>query len=117
MPHDLDTRVAISRFLQGVDLFRAIDPDMNLGEIATFLNMVLNEESTLREIGEKAGIGMSTIGRYAQDLTELGRKNDGNGHNLVNEVIDPMDRRKRVRQLTPKALKLINSLKLIGAKK
>jgi DNA-binding MarR family transcriptional regulator len=88
-----------------IEVFRQIEPNMQLQTAATFLYIaqkdLKGEHPSLVELGNDLASSQSTASRNVLLLSETFVK-DKPGHGLVESFDDPMDRRKKMIRLTPK---------------
>jgi DNA-binding MarR family transcriptional regulator len=108
-----DLRIRISKALQVLGVFRAIDPDMPMGAAVSLL-MIANGETadsglSVTELSKLGDFALSSASRYVQALAEMDRHHRP-GHDLVSDQIDPMERRRKVLKLTPKGKRVVNQL-------
>lgn len=115
-----DTKISISRALQVLEVFRAIDPDMPMGTAVSFLMIADGETAdggglSVTELSNKGGFALSSASRYVQALAEMDRHRRP-GHDLVSDHVDPMERRRKVLKLTPKGKRVLTQIRnVIGA--
>lgn len=113
-PQDLNSKVAISRALQVLNVFRAIDHDMPIGEAVTFLMVAAGETQdsglSVTEVHRNGGFALSSASRYVQSLGEMDRHRRP-GKKLLTDHIDPMERRKKILRLSPQGRFIINQIK------
>lgn len=111
-----DQRIVIGKMIRLFKEFREIDPKMLLGEIITLLHISLNEEVTLDFLSAELGIeGISVPQRYTARLGEFEARRKEPGFDLITSRIDPMNNRRRFRNVTPKGQSLINrAIRAIG---
>lgn len=109
-----ETKIALSRALQVLEIFRTIDPDMPMGEAVSFL-MIANGESkdsglSITELSKMGAFALSSASRYVQALGEVDRHRRP-GHDLVSDHVDPMERRRKILKVTPKGRRVITQIK------
>lgn len=110
----VDTKVSISKALQVLEVFRAIDPDMPMGTAVSFLMIATGESDegglSVTELSKQGGFALSSASRYVQALAELDRHRRP-GHDLVSDHVDPMERRRKVLKLTPKGKRILAQIR------
>lgn len=101
----------IDTLMKALDKLRALDSDMPLAQAVCLLLISKHEGLSLKELAEKAGIGMASASRY---VAFFGKPHAGLGHKpgmgLVVATEDPMERRKKTITLTGKGRAVINQL-------
>lgn len=101
----------IDQLMEALDKLRSLDSDMPLAQAMCLLLIAKNEGLSLKELADKAGIGMASCSRY---VAFFGKPNASLGHKpgmgLVVAVEDPMERRKKTITLTGKGRAVINKL-------
>lgn len=116
------------KFINFIEEFRKLNKEMQANQIALFLHVAAQPDLTIKEYGQRADLGDGgTITRNFDALTVTRKINvkdaDGklvptlvDGHGLIDLYEDAMDRRfKRVR-LTPKGIRVYNTLvQLLGS--
>ena len=114
-----DMRVSVNRALQVLEVFRAIDPDMPMGTAVSFLLIATGETPdgglTITELSKQGDFALSSASRYVQALAEQDRHRRP-GFELVHQVTDLMERRRKLLKLTPKGRRVVNQIRnAIGA--
>jgi len=109
-----DTKLALSKALQILEIFRTIDPDMPMGEAVSFL-MIANGETkesgiSITELSKLGDFALSSASRYVQALGEMDRHRRP-GHELVSDQVDPMERRRKVLRTTSKGRRIVNQIR------
>lgn len=101
---DTNQGVALSKALQVLEIFRAIDPEMQTGTAVSFLMVALGEHReggiTITDVAKDAGLPLGSTSRYIQALAKMNRHRQP-GYELVSDAVDLMDRRKKVLKTTP----------------
>lgn len=109
-PLDPRSRVALSRALNILEVFRTIDPDMKMGEAVGFLMIAAGETHdgglSVTELSKQGGFALSSASRYAQALGELNRHHKP-GYELVKDEVDLMERRRKILRVTPKGRRIL----------
>jgi DNA-binding MarR family transcriptional regulator len=97
--------------MRSLEILRGLDSDMPLAQAICLLLIADNEGLSLKDLAEKAGIGMASASRY---VAYFGKPHPGLGHKsglgLVVATEDPLERRKKTITLTAKGRALINKL-------
>lgn len=113
-PEDLDKLKGLADV---IDAFAEKDKNMPLQMIRTYLLVAIEEgkHGTL-SIAQSLDLADTVAARHVADLGEMDRsKEEGTGHDLVMQKINPRDRRYRKAWLTPKGrafrAKLIRDLR------
>lgn len=113
--NNTSNKVTANRVLQVLDIFRELDSDMPMGEAVALVVIALGETRqdgglTVTELGQRGGFALASASRY---MKSLGRKNRRGemGHEVVVDVRDPMDDRRKILRLTPKGSRLIARMK------
>lgn len=97
------------RFLEEL---RKLDPEMQLQTAQTFMCVALRPGITMKEIGDKLGLSQSSCSRNVAALSKWHRLNKP-GHNLVVAVEDPMERRRKVVNLTQDGERMARNIKAL----
>lgn len=105
------TKKEMMKVLQILEDFRKVYPDMQMQTAVVFVNVVLNEGTTMKSIQERTGVVQATVSRNISLLSEdvniaRGRK----GFGLVYTQEDPAERRRKIVFLTAKGKHLASSL-------
>lgn len=90
---------------------RDLDMDMPIAQALSLLLIAKHEGLSLSDLAKKAGVGMASASRYVAAFgkpTKPGAK----GFGLAVAVEDPMERRKKIINLTPKGRAFV--AKLLG---
>jgi DNA-binding MarR family transcriptional regulator len=97
------------RLLKVIDEFRKLDPDMQMPMAASFLLVALNEGISRTDVMDRLGVAGSTATRNLMGLMEQGRLGRP-GHGLVDQKVNPEERRWRMHYLTPKGRLVLRSM-------
>ena len=108
------TRITANKALQVLEIFRALDTDMPVGEVVSFLLIALGETSdgggpTVTEVGQKGGFSLASASRHVKSLGNMDRYGK-KGHELVTDPRDPKDDRRKVLKLTHKGRTILNQI-------
>lgn len=86
-----------------------LDPEMQVQTLLTFLHAVRQPGSTMKEIGNLTNQTQASMSRNISALSQVSRHGKP-GLNLVHTYEDPMERRRKVVELTPKGQKFMKTL-------
>ncbi|MEL6979763.1 MAG: MarR family winged helix-turn-helix transcriptional regulator [Pseudomonadota bacterium] len=89
-----------------IQAFRSLDPDMQLPMAASFLLVALNDGVSRTEVMRELNVAGSTATRNLMGLMEQGRLGRP-GHGLVDQQINPEERRWRMHSLTPEGRRFL----------
>lgn len=92
-----------------IEAFRSLDPEMQAQQMATLLQVALNEGTSLREIMAKTGSSSSAVTRHIYAFSEWKARNIP-GLNFVKAETDPDDRRRSSLFLTSKGRVFLSKL-------
>ena len=106
---DNHTRIAINKAIHLLEIFRDADPTMPISEAMTFLACVADPDLTQEKLGARLGFADATTSRLFQALGKFVRKNEP-GLEWLDESIDPMNRRRTIRKVTPKGSSVLVSI-------
>lgn len=101
------------KFDKAIGLLRAHDPNIPIGVIVTFLALSKHEEIVVGELVNQVDLGTTALNRA---LTYLGSEHwskNKPGLGLVDQVVNPMDRRSRIASLSPKGRKLAEAMETV----
>lgn len=104
----------VSTLIRVLEALRRLDPDMPIQYALSFLTVARNEGLSIRELSERLGIAQSSASRNVAALGpwhSFGKP----GHDLVQAVEDPRERRRKVVTLTPKGRALVDELRALMA--
>jgi DNA-binding MarR family transcriptional regulator len=106
----------LQHILAAIELFQSEDKrDVPLNMLRMFLIAALNQGVGTVELAHKARVPVSVASRYLMDLAERNRYRE-DGHFLVEQTIDVMNRRQRPVRLTPEGKARVNQLvRIFGA--
>jgi DNA-binding MarR family transcriptional regulator len=99
----------LKALLTALEPFRELKSTMPLQYVATFLLVATDEGKSVTEYANKAGLTQSVMTRHLLDMGEFNRYRE-EGFNLIEQVIDPMDRRSHLARLTVKGRGLVARL-------
>jgi DNA-binding MarR family transcriptional regulator len=89
----------IATLIRVLEVLRRFDPDMPIQYALSFLTVAQNEGLSIRDLSERLGIAQSSASRNVAALSRW-RSFDRPGHDLVQAVEDPQERRRKVVTLT-----------------
>lgn len=89
--------------------FRELDSDMQMPMAATFLLVALNDDISRTEVMHTLDVAGSTATRNLMGLMEAGRLGRP-GHALIDQRVNPNERRWRMHSMTPKGREVLSRL-------
>ena len=105
-----EDRQALLRLLKVFDQFRDLDKEMQLPQAVTLLTIALNEGISLADLTERTSQATSSASRNVALLSPLPKKNGQDGHGLILNKEDPVERRRKQHVLTTKGKAFIHKL-------
>ena len=106
-----EDRVEISKFIQCVQLFRELDPNIRMGTVRSFLEVARNENLTVGEVGRRMGAPVQSVSTYLRTLGEGQDRNGAPALGLLQARTSPFDARETMVRLTPKGAALAESIR------
>ena len=100
---------AARKMLAAIQLFRELDGDMQLPMAASFLLVALNDGTSRTEVMKTLDVAGSTATRNLMGLMESGRLGRP-GHGLIEQRVNPEERRWRMHSLTPSGRQFLRRL-------
>lgn len=100
---------AARRLLAAIEELRKLDPDMQLPMAASLLMVALKEDISRTEVMRALDVAGSTATRNLMGLMSTGRLGRA-GHGLVEQRVNPDERRWRFHRLTPKGVRVVKRL-------
>lgn len=94
--------------------FRKLESDMPIAQAYCFLLIAQYEGLSVKELAERANIGMASASRYVAEFSKIGGRGR-EGYGFVDASEDPLERRKKIIKLTPKGKTFVS--KLLGEDK
>lgn len=88
------------KLLKVIEAFRSLDPDMQMPMAASFLLVALNDGVSRTEVMQALHVAGSTATRNLMGLMSKGRLGR-QGHGLIDQRVNPDERRWRMHSLTP----------------
>lgn len=106
-------RMDIGDAVELVYRLRQMSGDMPIAQAYCLLLIAMYEGLSVKDIAERADIGMASASRYVSMFSNWNRPGEA-GLGLVEAVEDPMERRKKIVRLTPKGRSAMS--KILGGK-
>lgn len=97
------------RLLEVLQEFRKLDSDMQMPMAATLMLVALNDGISRTEVMNHLGVAGSTATRNLMGLMGQGRLGRP-GHGLVDQRVNPEERRWRMHSLTPEGRRVVRRL-------
>lgn len=101
----------LNQLMRALEILRDLDSDMPLAQAMCLLLIAQHEGLSLKELADRAGIGMASASRY---VAYFGKPSPSLGHKtglgLVVATEDPLERRKKTISLTGRGRAIINKL-------
>jgi DNA-binding MarR family transcriptional regulator len=101
--------VTVGAALWLVHNFRKLNSEMPIAQAYCLLLIAQYEGLSLKELADRADVGMATASRYVAELGKVGLKGK-EGMALIDAVEDPMERRKKIIRLTPKGKTFVSKI-------
>jgi DNA-binding MarR family transcriptional regulator len=102
----------IATLIRVLEVLRRFDPDMPIQYALSFLTVAQNEGLSIRDLSERLGIAQSSASRNVAALSRW-RSFGKPGHDLVQAVEDPQERRRKVVTLTGTGRALAQELRAL----
>lgn len=103
------TKQAMHTLIKVIEEFRKLDAEMPMQTAAVFLNVVLNPGVTMKDLADRCGISQASTSRNIAALSKWHRLGKA-GHDLVEAVEDPAERRRKIVNLTAKGKRVAASI-------
>lgn len=102
----------IEEVMATLETLRSLDADMPIAQAMSLLVIAKKEGLSLKELAAEIGVGMASASRY---VAAFGKPNASGkkGLGLVTATEDPLERRKKIIQLTGRGKAVVN--RIIGA--
>jgi len=97
------------KLYRAVEEMRKIDPEMQAHTINIFLMVCMNPGITMKDLGNQLGLSQATMSRNIAALGKVHRLNRP-GYDLVQAEEDPVERRRKIVNLTAKGKRVQESL-------
>ena len=102
-------RYALVQLFKAIEEFRAVDPEMPSQSAALFLYSAIYPSCTMTDLQTNLGMSQASCSRNVSALSEWHRL-EKPGLGLIVATPDPMERRRKIVQLTDKGQQLAVSL-------
>ena len=102
-------RYALVQLFKAIEEFRGVDPEMPAQGVALFLYSAIYPGCTMADLQKNLGMTQSSCSRNVSALSEWHRL-EKPGLGLIVATPDPMERRRKIVQLTEKGQQLAVSL-------
>lgn len=105
----------LSNLSLAVELFRAMDPEMPLQTVMTYLVVAARDPRPvlMSDLAKKLGIAHSSVTRNVQALSGTNR-HGRRGHGLLHTWVDDKDRRVKWVELTPQGRRTRSLIEALG---
>ena len=103
------TKTGMMRVFQILEEFRKIYPDMQMQTASIFVTIAINQGITMKDLAQRIGVAQSTCSRNVALLSGM-LKHDKPGYGLVVATEDPVERRRKVVNLTSRGERVAASL-------
>ncbi len=104
------SRSQLATALQVLNEFRKIDPEMPIQVATVFLEVANNNGAiAMTDLGERVGIAQSSVSRNVAALGKVNRFHQP-GHDLLEAKEDPMERRRKLVDLTMKGKRVVQTI-------
>jgi DNA-binding MarR family transcriptional regulator len=104
-----DEKVTLRGALAALEPFKQLNATMPLQYVTAFLLVALHEGESVAWYAKQAGVSPSVMTRHLLDIGEYNRYHE-EGYGLVEQTIDPMDRRSHKARLTVKGRGLVSTM-------
>lgn len=105
---------ALAKFYACIEEMRKIDPEMQAHTINIFVMVCMNPGITMKDLGNRLGVSQATMSRNIAALGKVHRLNRP-GYDLLQAEEDPVERRRKVVNLTAKGKRVKESLEAVFA--
>lgn len=102
----------LSKLYACIEEMRKIDPEMQAHTINIFVMVCMNPGITMKDLGNRLGISQATMSRNIAALGKVHRLNRP-GYDLLQAEEDPVERRRKVVNLTAKGKRVKESLEAV----
>jgi DNA-binding MarR family transcriptional regulator len=109
-----EPRDEIATVVRVLEAFRRFDPDMPIQYALSFLTIAQHEGLSMGELAQRLGIAQSSASRNIAALSRWHSFGKA-GHDLVEALEDPRERRRKIVSLTPRGHQLIEALRALVA--
>ena len=104
----------IATVVRVLEAFRRFDPDMPIQYALSFLTIAQHEGLSMGELAQRLGIAQSSASRNIAALSRWHSFGKA-GHDLVEALEDPRERRRKIVSLTPRGHRLVEALRALVA--
>src|SRR5271167_3863222 len=104
----------IATVIRILGAFRQLDPDMPIQYALSFLTIARHEGLSMGDLAQRLGIAQSSASRNIAALSRWHSFGKA-GHDLVEALEDPRERRRKIVSLTPRGHQLIEALRALVA--
>jgi DNA-binding MarR family transcriptional regulator len=104
----------IATVIRVLEEFRRFDPDMPIQYALSFLTIAQNEGLSMGDLAQRLGIAQSSASRNIAALSRWHSFGKA-GHDLVEALEDPRERRRKIVSLTAKGHQLVAGLRALVA--
>ena len=92
-----------------IEEMRKLDPEMQAHTINIFLTVCTLPNITMKDLGIRLGVSQATMSRNVAALSKVHRLNRP-GLDLIEATEDPLERRRKIVNLTPKGERVKQAL-------
>lgn len=96
-------------FYRAIEEMRKLDPELPLQTVAVFVAVALKPGITMKDLGPLVGLSQASISRNVAALAKTHRL-DKPGLDLLIAREDPVERRRKIVELTPKGRGVLSAL-------
>jgi len=104
----------VATVIRVLEAFRRFDPDMPIQYALSFLTIAQHEGLSMGDLAQRLGIAQSSASRNIAALSRWHSFGKA-GHDLVEALEDPRERRRKIVSLTPRGHRLIEALRALVA--
>jgi len=104
----------IATVVRVLEAFRRFDPDMPIQYALSFLTIAQHEGLSMGDLAQRLGIAQSSASRNIAALSRWHSFGKA-GHDLVEALEDPRERRRKIVSLTPRGHRLVAALRALVA--
>ena len=103
------SKKTIAALIRVTDEFRKLDAEMPMQTAAVFLHVMFTPGVTMKDLADRCGISQASTSRNIAALSKWHRLGKA-GHDLVEAVEDPAERRRKIVNLTPKGKRVRDAI-------
>lgn len=104
----MTTRPLFQMF-RAIEEMRKVDPEMQAHTINIFLTVCMRPSITMKELCTILGVSQATMSRNIAAMGKVHRLNRP-GYDLLIATEDPVERRRKIVNLTPRGMRIKNAL-------